>query len=333
MVKVFEICLEPPTGGKGYSSGCQVTGRVVVEVDEAKNYRQIDISFVGCGKVEWTKGSGEDSETYKAREEYSHETVTVWDSSREGHSGTLPAGHHEFPFTFSIPESCPSSYETERGSSNLDAWIRYTLTGQISTKGALKANHTTEKRVIVTKEPSLQPANAEPVRQRSQTVKGCLSCVSGPVDLTVEIPRSGFTVGEKIPLSVSLENGSGRSLRVEAALVKNVALKARGHGLKRPPQKVVSVSSNPYRAGSSVSWNPQTLIVPDGHATMETPGRMIKVSYEVRVHVGLRFGQKLEVSISVVIGHSDSPEHVVEKFSSTTTAVTVPTDDYQPWNS
>lgn len=301
MVKVFDICLEPPAGGKGYLSGSRVTGRVVVEVDEEKNYRKIEISFLGCGKVEWTEGSGEDSETHTAREEYLRETVIVWgDGSREGQCGALPAGHHEFPFTFTIAESCPVSYETDRGSYKLNAWIRYTLTGRISTKGALKADHTTERRVTITTEHNLPPANAEPVIVQSQSVECCLCCVSGPVDLMVEVPRTGFTVGEGIPLSISLENGTSRSLTIGASLVKNVSLKAQGQVLS---QKVVYVWSDPYRAGSSVTWNPQMPIVPDGHATIETPGRMITLSYEVKVHVvGLRFAQrKLEVTIPVVI--------------------------------
>lgn len=333
MVKVFDIFLDPPLNRKGFSAGSRLTGRVVVEVDEAKAYRQIEISFVGCGKVEWSKGSGEDSETHRAREEYLCEAVIVWGHNlREEEGGTLPAGHHEFPFVFSIPESCPSSYETKGGSSRLDAWIRYTLTGRISTKGALKADHTTEKRVTVTREQNLGQAHEEPVRLGSQEYEGCLWCVSGPVDLTVEIPRSGFNVGDKIPLSVSLENGSSHSPRVEASLVKKVKLKAQSHLLNKSPQKVVCECSDQCRAGSTTTWDPQTLIVPDVHATMETPGGMIKISYEVSVCVGLRFGKRVEVGIPVSIVENSALSKYEPTAENGATLVTVTSEQYQPWN-
>ena len=61
---------------------------MVVVTDEDKSYRQIEASFVGSGKVEWTEGSGEDSDTHKAKEEYLNESVTLWD---DGQEEVLPA--------------------------------------------------------------------------------------------------------------------------------------------------------------------------------------------------------------------------------------------------
>ena len=338
MVKVFEISLEPSSSGKGYLAGSKLTGKLVVETDAEKNYRLIEVSLAGTGKVEWTEGGGEESETRRAKEEFLREAVTVWgDDLGEGQSGTLSVGRHEFPFTFSIPELCPSSYETQRASSSLDAWIRYVLTGRISTRGALKADHTVEKTITVIKELRLQ--QTEPVRQQNQDTEGFLCCVSGPVALTAELPHSGFTVGDTIPLSISVENGSTHNVRVEASLAKRVKLKARSHVLKKPLHIVVKESSSPIRSRSSTTWNPQTLIVPDVPTSMESLGGMITISYEVKVQVGLRLGQRLEVSIPVTIGNVASPgqDHVSggSGVTSITTPVagrTVTTEQYQPWD-
>ena len=310
MVKVFNISLEPPTSPNGYLSGSNISGKVVVVNDQAKNYKQIGVSFVGSGKVEWTVGNGEESETHKAKEEYLCESEIVWGGVLgEGQSGTLSAGRHEFPFTFYIPESCPSSYETDGGSSRLDVWIRYVLTARISTKGALKADHTAEKRITVVQE-FIQQTNSEPIRRENLGSEGCLCCVSGPVALTAELPYSSFMVGERIPLSISVENTTTHDLRVEAKLVKRLRLKAQSHEFKRASQSVARECKEPFRSRTGTKWNPQMLLVPDGHATLETPGGMIVVSYEVRVHLGLRYGQTLEVSIPVMIENVTSSDHV-----------------------
>ena len=338
MVKVFEVIVEPPPCPKGYLAGSQLTGRAVLETDAEKNYRLIAVSLVGTGKVEWTEGGGEESETRKAKEEFLHETVTVWgDDLGEGQSGTLSAGRHEFPFTFSIPDSCPSSYETQRASSNLDAWIRYVLTGRISTRGALKADHTVEKAVTVVKE--LRPQLTEPARQQRQDTEGFLCCVSGPVAVTAELPYTGFAVGDRIPLSINVENGTTHNVRVEASLAKRVKLKARSHVLKKPLHIVVQECSGPFRSRSTATWNPQTLIVPDVPTTMESLGGMITISYEVKVQVGLRLGRNLEVSIPVEIGNIAPSNQGLEAggpvVTSVTTSVagrTVTTEQYQPWN-
>lgn len=338
MVKVFEVCLEPSASLKGYVSGSNITGTLLVVTDEDKNYRRIEISFVGSGKAEWTEGSGDESETYKAKEEYLHETVTVWGDGQQGESleGILTAGRHEFPFTFSIPESCPSSYETVRGSSNLDAWVRYVITGRITTKGALKAGHTVEKRVPVIQGLCLPRATFEPVRLQNQGSEGCLCCASGPVALSIELPHSGFTVGQEISFIADLENGSTYNLRIEATLMKKIKLKAHSHVLnKKPCQIVLQARSEPFRARSTAAWNTTLPAIPDGHVTMETPGGMITILYELKFQVGLVLGQKLEVSTAIIIGDATAPNHSDgngETLPARPKAGrTVDTNQYEPW--
>ena len=144
-------------------------------------------------------------------------------------------------------------------------------------------------------------ATADPVRLQDQGTVGCLCCASGPVALSIELPRSVFTAGKAIPLIADLENGTAHGVRVEATLVKRVKLKAHGHVLRKPAQPVVQASSEPFRARSTATWNTELPAIPDTHATLETPGGMIAISYELKVHVGLGLGQKLEASTPIII--------------------------------
>lgn len=297
MVHLFEINLESPPSPKGYSCGSELIGTVVVETGEDKNYQQIEVSLEGSGKVRWTTGSGDNSETHTANESYVNESLTVW--SDEGHSRILTAGHHEFPFAFSIPNSCPSSYQEKKGS--LNAWIRYVVKARIANKGMLKFDHSVEKQITVVREVRLDHTTAEPVRKEKNTSEGCFCFLSGPIVLTAELPRSGFVAGDRIPLSVFVENGSTSNLTIGASLIRKVQYKA---GMKRMKNSYIEVEefSNYFNGRSTATWPPEKLIVPDVLATLETPAGMISISYEVKVRVNLRLLQTLEVSIPVTIG-------------------------------
>lgn len=108
MVKVFEIVLNDPPSPRGFVSGSELTGKAVVKIDEGKSYRLIEVGLTGSGKVKWTEGHGEESETHRATEDYVNQNLTLWGADLE--ADTLAAGRHEFPFAFSIPESCPPSW-------------------------------------------------------------------------------------------------------------------------------------------------------------------------------------------------------------------------------
>ena len=339
MVKVFEIVLDPPASPSGYLSGSTLSGTVVVETGEPKSYKQIQVAISGTGKVEWTVGGGEDSEIHRAREEYVKESVTLWTSSsvEGGEDGMFSAGRHEFPFTFSLPASCPSSYETKRVSS-AKAWVRYVVAGRIGTAGALKADHTVEVPVTVRKQVSVNQASfLEPVKRWTQESVGCLCCVSAPVIMTVELPRSGFALGERIPLTVNLENGSSRNIHVMAVLSKKTTYKADGNVLRRPPLGILRERSMQFRARSTGEWTPQALIVPDTQMTMVTPGGMISISYELSVEVGLLLGQRMAITVPLTIGDA-IPSQVQEAISNGSSDITVAIagrtivpESYQPW--
>ena len=296
MVKQFSIIVDPPPSPRGYPTGSAISGTVLVETHEPKNYRHIEVSFLGVGQVEWNDHA---SETHrKGKEEYVHETVVVWENDQ----GTVfSAGVRKFPFKFTIPESCPPSLEM--GSWFKDyyvAKIKYLLVGTIATKGALKLNHTTETKVTVVQELCASQTSKKLVRHQTQTPQGLLSFASRRSEvLTAEIPRSVFSVGERIPIRVQLENCRNiRRVDTEAVLEKTVTLQTRGSVFRKPSVTVVKAVS----AVSAGTWNLEVPAVPRNQVTIQTPGRGLSVSYEVKVKLSLGLAQRLEVRFPVVIG-------------------------------
>ena len=292
-MKLFAINLQPPPPPRGYKPGSVVSGTLLVETQEPKNYRQIEVSFKGIGQIEY-----EHNDTrWKGKEEYVDETVVVW---QDDHGLMLSAGVRKFSFSFTIPESCPASIELGKWfRDQYSARIQYLVVGRILTKGLLKQNHTTQEMVVVRGEPSVSATDRAPVKQHSRATKGLLKFASrGTEGLTVELPRSVYRVGEKIPASVLVENvNSARIFDLETALLKVVALKASGHTLKKPPKTVAKITT----AVTNGVWSTEIAAVPDDQPTLQSPGGMLSVTYEVRAKLNLGLAQRLEVNFPVII--------------------------------
>jgi hypothetical protein len=293
MVKQFKIIVEPPRSPRGYLTGTTMSGNLLVETQEPKNYKHIDVSFVGVCLVE---SNGPSGTARRGKEEYVRKTVTVW----QGDDGTvLSAGVRKFPFSFTIPETCPPSLEL--GSWFKDGYaakIKYLLVGRIATRGALKQNHTTETKVTVVQELQASRAESKPVRHTTQSQQGLLSSASRRSEvLTAELPRSTFAVGERIPIRVQLENCRRiRTIDTEAVLEKTVTLKTGGTVFKKPSLTVV-------KAISAGTWSLEVPAVPRKQVTVQaTAGGTLSVTYEVRVKLSLGLAQRLEVRFPVVIG-------------------------------
>ncbi len=232
-MKNFSIILMQERPDQPYYSGSKVTGSLLVEVDESKSYDYISVTFEGKANVHWTEstmtgsdstiGSSQSTQThhYRSSETYVSVPITVW--TKEGaFDGQFGPGAFTFPFEFTIPSDVPSSFESTVGR------IQYEVKGRIGT-GHLKFDHRTEVRIPVQQlVPVAAPELQQSVRREVQKRVGCLCCASGPIVMTVELPKTGYCIGETVPLRVSIENGSSRQIQLFVHLMKNVEYIAEG---------------------------------------------------------------------------------------------------------
>ena len=288
MVKRFSIIVEPPTSPRGYLTGTTLYGSLLLETGEPKNYKHIDVSFVGVGQVEWNDTSSETQR--KGKEQYVIKRVVVWQDSD---GMVLPAGTRKFPFSFTIPKTCPPSVAL--GSWNKDGYvakIKYSLVGRIARRGTRKRDHTTGTKVTVVQE--LSRGISVPVKHMTQSQQAKRSEV-----LTAEIPRTLFCVGERIPIRVQLDNCRRiRTVDTEAVLEKTVTLRTGGIVFRKPSLTVVKAVS----AISAGTWSLEVPAVPKNQVTIQTTGGLLSVTYEVKVKLSLGLAQRLEARFPVVIG-------------------------------
>ena len=254
MVKGFKILLDQPPSGPAYFSGMEVSGTLVVEVDEPKKYNSITICLTGRGHVHWTEtsGSGNNQTTvsYTANETHVDLQNVAW-SKDQSIDGLLPPGEHHYQFRFLLPQNIPSSFEA-RG----PGWIRYNIEAKIDRKFP-KLNRRIETRLQVVEVVHISADSLRlPFHLEKQKTAGCLCCKSAPIVTTVEVPRTGYCVGEEIPFQVTVENGCSKPVRVTAVLQERIVYTAQGHH-RFGGSSHLSRGSDPIEPHSTTVWAPE----------------------------------------------------------------------------
>ena len=282
--------------------GSEVSGALSFQVTEAKSYKYAKVRLIGRAHVYWleTSGSGryQSTTSRSATREYLNSQVVVW-SKQQSRNRILHPGPYSFPFQFTIPnQRLPPTF---RGT---DGLIWYGVEGRIGT-GALKFDH-----VVRAELPSVEvvdinfPRFQAPARQEGTKTICCLCCASGPVTLTAEIPRTGFCLGEFIPLNVNLENGSNRRIQLSATLHQRVVYYAEGGHRSYGGGRVVRLLSERLQPRTPTLWSPgNKLIIPLTTETTMTSCDIILVGYVLKVSAQISGANSLSVEIPILIGN------------------------------
>lgn len=219
----------------------------------------------------------------------------LWNREDAG-SSTMTPGHHSFPFVFVLPYNIPSSFEGRVG------WVRYDLLGRIVT-GVVRKEHSVEidipvmEIVDINRDPFLNvPANIQ-VQKRVWS----FVCTFANVCMLVNMSRTGFCVGEDIPLNVSLENSSRHEIVVTAILKQKITYTSKRNKKQFDKATVVRVSSHPIGPRTSTIW-PTNLQVPQGEAPSQNYDP-IHIGYRIKVVASVAWGQVLVAKIPITIGN------------------------------
>ena len=206
------MAVDLPAQGTFFASS-HVTGRLLVEKEEEKEFKYIHISLTGRGEVRWSDDSSEREKTAECK--YLHETQMVW--NKDDHNGApLAMGTHTFRFQFHLPLHLPSSFEGTVGS------VRYELYGRIATHVS-KFDHVVEIAIPVMGIVDINsiPSLLRPARIQLQNRLWSFCCCLSRVSMTVDLGRTAYCMGENIALNVSLENGSSHDVTISATLDSN----------------------------------------------------------------------------------------------------------------
>lgn len=245
-----------------YRSGSSIDGHLVAQVTTLVSVERAWVHFTGKATVYNCK-----DERYRfhcGSEVICDETHFFVGESAEGittePSGlfTIPLGGHRFPFRINIPSSAPSSLQGKMGT------IRYEIQGvvRMSDTSLCKSDPisvSVSHRVNIAAEPYL----LLPKRQEVHKMVSSFPWGSFPLTLAISVPKTGFCVGEEIPLTVYFGNGRIRSVYLTAAIEEMIVYTSHGASpvSNRTKQTVISVKSDAMAGKSTHEWNP-TILVP-----------------------------------------------------------------------
>lgn len=275
--------------GQVFLPGDEVNGNVVLELAKPKKLLAIQLCLLGWVEVL--------SETFSAKKQFLEQSTTVWSKPEKEEEGTLPAGLHSLPFSLLLPYSIPPSLESEGDC----ARIKYRIYAKIKT-GKYQWSSVTEKRlrvveIVNSSLPHLQtPAHG--VHRCNQLM--CLFPTTSS-ELNVELPRTGYKLGEAMPLTVAVESG-GSKLNLTARLIRKAS--AGIHGAVTVDAENIAKASlkgvKPTDQGSTFLWSPN-IVIPTTDPSLKSD--IISVSYYVKVTAKSQWRPKLVVEIPVTIGN------------------------------
>ena len=303
MVKELSITLDPTPEGGSYSPGSAIRGSLTIEVDKPKRYKFIEVNLLGKGKVRWSEGgagntgrnfSDQQNRThYSASEEYVNQKITLW-MCDDPPNDTLSVGRHTYRFRFVLPDNCPSSYSSIIGN------ISYKIKGLIST-GHFKLDHKVKHPITVRELITAAPSAG--VRLEKRKTVGCGLCMSGDITYNAQLPSTSFTIGEEIPVSWNVENGSGRRVTLRCSLREKITYFAGGSS--RSNTKLVSCPSNVAIPPRSVRDATVSVPIPSCRPAI-THSNIIRSEFLLFAAVAIPWACNSNNTIPVTIGNTNT---------------------------
>ena len=304
-----------------YSPGSVVEGSLEVSVDKPKDYIRIIVELWGGASVSWTEssGSGENrsSTTYQYSEPYFNPKIEVW-KAEASPTGQLPIGVHTFPFSFHLPQDIPSSFHTVTGQIKYEIEARIMKNRKvIQNNRAIKALLKVENRTPRTDILSLY---AEPVTASKTKRLTCLFWQRGSITATVNLPRTGFSPGEVIPITVDVCNESSKKITIAFVLKRRDVFTSleRNHESKNISENVIARTlSSPIMPGTTITFVENDVIVPINAATTIRDCSCISAEYTleviIRVHYYLlgvfiwSLNQSVKIPLTIAYGAPSDP--------------------------
>ena len=134
-----------------------------------------------------------------------------------------------------------------------------------------------------------------------------ICCFTFPLSLTVNLPRTGFCIGEGIPLTTALNNGSGRAITLRAAVVEIVTYHAYAQGRTQTTSYTLyNFHSPPFPGHTTSQWAPapaEQQAIPSVYPTIANGG-IIRLEYTLRIEAVIPWDINTIINIPITLGNT-----------------------------
>ncbi|KAK7119665.1 hypothetical protein R3I94_021480 [Phoxinus phoxinus] len=293
--KIFALKLDGPDDTV-YSSGEMISGVVVLELNRETKVRAMRVLGRGVATAHWLENRSVGVNTvyndYTSKTTYFRKRLHLIRDN--GELTVLPAGRHEYPFSFQLPEeTLVTSFEGKHGS--IRYWVKVKLHRPWATVKKIKKEFTVIEPIDINT-PSLLASQAGSKEKMARIwYRNC-----GQVSITAKIDRKGYTPGEVIPVFAEFDNSTSRSVMPKAFITQTQTFIARGT-MKQKRAVVATLSGDIVGAHRRETWHGRAIKIPPvGPSILQC--RIIKVEYMLRVCVDVPGTSKLSLELPLVMG-------------------------------
>ena len=286
--------------------GSVVKGRVLVNVDEPRGYKHIFVTF-WRGNSNWL---------YNNREfpngdfRLDNQATTLWKANRDLANDDIPVGEHSFGFSFSLPSTITPTYKGPHGSSKYE--VEATIVQTLSVNTTYDFEHKITAEFVISDRVSnlLGVRNAPETADETKYLMFCCCLNRGSISVTVNVPRTGFSPGDVVPITVSLKNESSSSLHVVSSIIRRDRFSPDFR--RKDILSTIAKTKTSHIVPGPTSFEDRCLRIPTGVDNVITTVRScssISVEYSLEVIVEIPWSSNLKVYIPLVVMHwnDDSP--------------------------
>ncbi|KAK2575077.1 hypothetical protein KPH14_008811 [Odynerus spinipes] len=306
------IDLELDHPQKVYYSGHEITGKILVDLNEPVNAIGIRLKCKGEAQVYFTDRSAGIRRKFSAGENYLHEeTYIVGDANAKS---TITGG--VYPFSLTLPENLPCSFEGRYGR------VRYSIRALFDITSVYRFSTNiipfTVAPTLDLNRDSLAPL---PVSEKQSKV---YMGQTEPLKMTMSLPVRGYVPGQTVPIQILIKNYSNVIVKKLRMVCKKVVMYHSTEKSRKHKEIVVEIEQ-------PVDKNCETYdIVFDVPAVPPTGMihcKVIDVLYTLKVEACVdvsewyyrMFQKNLKVRTNIIIGtipleNYENPQKILETF-------------------
>ncbi|KAF5304211.1 hypothetical protein FQR65_LT08018 [Abscondita terminalis] len=278
-----------------YEPGDTVTGKVVCNFDTENQINGIRVLIKGRAKVYWKEGRYtvyQDDKTY-----FEFETALVDNDT------TFPIGTHEFPISFDLPGTLPSSMEETHGN------VRYKIQAVVGRSWSFDYVCRLPFTVYSIHNLNQFEEINQPIQCAEEKIPFALFGESPPIKILVNLPQSCYAVNDTISFFVKVINESAVSIEdVRFRIVQGYVFFARNRSMQH-----ISYESDEYvstevkvEGESENQWNLKMIVPSDIFIGVLDDCDIIKIFWKLRGEVCLPFPHSnFTIDVPLVLGLRD----------------------------
>lgn len=290
-----------------FTGGDEVTGRVVLSLDEPVPARGIRAHFEGYERAHWVRGYGKNgSPSWETRTFFDEEqtlhgqpplssTAVIKDAIRGLFSRDeyeiLEVGTHTYPFSFRLPEDLPGDYESPKAST-----IRYEITAYVDIP--LRIDLRTSRRLTIYE--SYDRDKVLPVH--AEASKSFLLHDDAQLDVSLRLDRNMFHPGDPVRVVAEVRNGSPKRLeRLRLILVQIEDLRAQERSTQDRFEMPLAEVEAPHQEKNEAREVIITGTIPDDLYASIASSELVRLSYALLLRVDVAWGADLSVELPIVL--------------------------------